>query len=96
MSSIFNIGQQVRITGTFKDSSGTLTNPTSVSFSYKEGGTTTTYVYGTDAELVRDSTGVYHVDITPAAAGRIEWRLWSTGNLVQAEQGSFYIRPTNV
>lgn len=96
MSSIFNIGQQVRITGTFRDSSGALTNPTAVSFSYKEGDTTTTYVYGTDAELVRDSTGVYHVDITPTVAGTIEWRMWSTGTLVQAEQGNFYIRPINV
>ena len=51
--------------------------------------TVTTYVNGTNAELVKDSTGKYHVDWTITQAGRHFWKVRGTGAIVQAEGSSF-------
>ena len=56
----FDIGDAVRIKIEFKDENGDLGDPTTVTFKYKvkRSGTPVSYVYGTDAELVKESTGV--------------------------------------
>ena len=41
--------------------------------------TTTTYVYETDAELERESTGVYTINLVPDKAGRWHFRWITTG-----------------
>ena len=40
-------------------------------------GTKTSYVYGTDDELVRDETGLYHLELTPESVGEWTFR-WET------------------
>ncbi len=56
-------------------------------------GVTTTYVYLTDNELVKDSTGKYHVDINANAAGTWYYRFFSTGTGQAAEERQFEVRP---
>lgn len=55
-------GHSLRLPGVFKVSN-VATDPTTVTFKIKSpSGTVTTYIYATDAQLVKDSTGNYHVD----------------------------------
>ena len=48
------VGDAPRLTGTFKNSAGLASDPTGITFKIKEpDGASTTYTYGTDAQLVR-------------------------------------------
>lgn len=69
-------GSTVRITGTFLDQDDTDTDPTvSVVFKIRSpSGTETTYTYGTDAELQRESTGDYTCDVRVTEGGRWLYR----------------------
>lgn len=95
----YDIGDLIRVTGTFKNDAGAATDPTTVKFVFeKPNETATTYVYLTDAQLVRDSPGVFHVDLVPAAGEDGLWlyRWEGTGAVQQAEPGSFEVRPSNI
>lgn len=53
-----------------------LTDPGTVTVTINgPGDNVNTYVYGTDVEVVRETTGTYHVDFTPTVYGRwwIDW-----------------------
>ena len=90
----YDIGDLVRCTGTFA-SSGTNVNPDAIMFKVKTpAGVVTTLTYGTDAALVRDSTGVYHVDVSVAEAGEYVYRFWSTGTGQAASEGQFVVKAT--
>jgi hypothetical protein len=90
----YDIGDLVRCTGTFA-SGGTNVNPTAVLFKVKSpAGVVTTYTYGTDAALVRDATGVYHVDVSADEAGEYVYRFWATGTGQAASEGTFIVRST--
>jgi hypothetical protein len=53
-TTIYDIGDAVRCSATFKDSSNAAVNPTTVTFKYKDpSGNVATLVYGTDAALVK-------------------------------------------
>lgn len=90
----YDIGDLVRCTGTFA-AAGTNVNPDAIMFKVKTpAGVVTTYTYGTDAALVRDSTGVYHVDVSVAEAGEYVYRFWSTGTGQAASEGQFVVKAT--
>jgi len=92
----YDLGDLVRCSGAFTNSSGTAIDPTSVYFAYKNpAGTLTTLEYGVDGALVKDSTGNYHVDVSAASAGTWFYRFYSTGTGQAADEGSFYVNPTN-
>lgn len=87
----YDVGDLIRCSITIKVSD-TLTNPTTLKFKVKNpAGTITTYTYGTDAELVRDSTGAYHIDISATQAGTYRYRWESTGTAAGAEEGAFVV-----
>lgn len=88
-----DIGDLRRLTVTFTNLAGTITDPTAVNFSIrKPDGTATAYVYGTDAELVKSTTGVYYVDFALTLPGRHVYRWVGTGAVETAETGEFYAR----
>lgn len=90
----YDIGDMVRCTGTFT-ASGSSVNPAAIMFKVKTpAGVVTTYTYGTDAALVRDATGVYHVDVSVAEAGEYVYRFWSTGTGQAAAEGQFVVKAT--
>jgi len=87
-----NPGDIVRVVTTpgFKDVAGALTDPTVVTLKWRvAGGTTTTWVYLTDTQIVRDSVGVFHADIPVVAAGLHYFRWEGTGAVVAAEESTF-------
>lgn len=90
----YDIGDLVRLTGTFTDATGALADPTVVLAEvrpYVDG------VYGTVVPItpVRESTGVYHADYSPATAGAYLYRIEGTGAVQQAAEGAFLVRVSN-
>ena len=89
-------GDLVRVTGTFTQST-TVLDPTTVLFSFSkpDGTTTTTYVYTTNTQLVKDSTGIYHVDLNADQSGVWYYRFFSQGTGQAAQEGEFTVAKSN-
>ena len=89
---VYNLGQKVRITAVFTDEDGEAGDPSAVYAVVKEPGeAAVTYTYGTDAEVVKDSVGNYHLDQALDRPGIWAARWYSTGN-VQAGSADTLIR----
>src|SRR5579872_6677913 len=69
---------------------GVATDPSVLTFQFiKPDGTTTTYTYGVDAQLVRDSVGNYHVQLAVDLAGNWSYEWVATGTVVATLPGAF-------
>ena len=89
MATTYTQGSRIRITGTFKDSAGVLTNPTTITLKVRDGdGVITTY---NNIDLTNSSTGVWFKDFTLSIAGA--WKFWfaSTAGLVTAGGSEFTV-----
>lgn len=89
-------GAAVRCEILVKDIVEALHDPAGMKFKYTTAaGVTTTYIYGTDVQLVRDGAGAYHVDVATAGAdGDWSYRWESTDGL--AEESSFHVKGTQI
>jgi hypothetical protein len=88
----YDVGDLVRVTGTFTDAAGTAIDPTTVVFKVKKPDRSiTTYTYGTDMQLVKESTGNYRVDISADVKGKYKYRWYSTGNGQAAGESEFEV-----
>lgn len=91
----YDNGDLVRCSAAFTNSDGEAVDPTAVIFKVKTpAGTETTYTYGTDAELVRDSAGNYHIDVDANESGIWIYRCYSTGTGQAADEEHFSVRIT--
>jgi flagellar hook assembly protein FlgD len=90
------IGNIIKVKATFKDEDGDVQDPTTVQVRVKNpSASVTTYVYGTDPEVVRTSKGVYYIEIdTIAQPGTFEFVWNSTGNYQAAGQTEFTVVDT--
>lgn len=102
-ASTHDIGDIVRVTGTFTDTGGTAADPTSVHFLYDTPTSTApTTATRTDTGLntvdsiTRASTGVYYFDITTTGRGLYETRFTSTGVIGASVESWFSVRPRRV
>ena len=88
------VNSPVRIAANFQDDTRVDIDPDTVTVKiYSPQGTISTYVYGTDAQVVRLTTGDYHVDVTPDESGRWRWRWVSTGSgKASATEGSIVVQ----
>lgn len=85
-------GQLVRTRATFKDAAGALGDPTIVICRFRApGGVFTQYSYGVDAEVVRESLGMFHVDVDAATEGTWSYKWQSTGFLQATDEKSFRV-----
>lgn len=88
----YDVGDVVRVQGVFKNAAGTTVDPTAITFKFQvPDGTITTYIYGTDAEVVRSATGTYYCDITTTDEGRYSCRWAGTGNNAAAGERYFLV-----
>jgi len=88
----YDKGDLVRCTAVFTNAAGTATDPGAVFLKVKDpSGNTTIYTYGTDAELLKDSTGNYHIDVDANQSGRWQYRFWSSGSGQAAARGDFIV-----
>lgn len=97
MPNTYDVGDLIRVTATFTDSDGTAADPTAVTVYYKDpGGNISELVYGTDTDVVQDSTGVYHCDIDIDESGKWFYRFKGTGTVQAADEYWFTIDRLNI
>lgn len=92
MPTHFDVGAVVKA-GVDIDIDGFLADPGALVVRYRDPeGNTTTKTYGSDAEVVRDGVGLYHIDVHTDDNG--EWAVrWSgTGEAAGAKEYSFHVR----
>jgi len=88
----YDLGDVVRVTGTWTNAAGAATDPTSVYCKYMDPSRNVTSLeYGVDAALVKSDTGIYYVDISADEPGRWFVRFYSTGTGQAAEESNFDI-----
>jgi len=90
--------QTKKIAVEFRNASNALADPTTVTFSFRNPttGITTTYTYPTDTQLVKDSTGMYHVNLTLSATGTWHTRWKGAGVVDQAAYADLIVNPDSV
>jgi hypothetical protein len=92
MANTYDIGDAARISAAFTNAAGPV-DPTTIVLTVRTpDGAHTTYTYGTDVALVKDSTGNYHVDLAITQVGTVRYRWVSTGTGAAAEEGRFDVR----
>lgn len=95
--SSYDVGDLIELKGTFLNDAGVATDPTTIVFKIRpDSGDLTTYVFGTDAELVRVSAGIYTVNWIVVDEGIHQYRFIGTGLVQQEEAGAFFGVPRNV
>lgn len=88
----YYVGQLVSAAVAFVDEDAAPVDPGTVSVKYRSpDGTVTTKVYGTDAAVIKDSTGNYHIDISATAKGIWRYRWFSTGTGQAAGEQQFTV-----
>jgi uncharacterized protein YfaS (alpha-2-macroglobulin family) len=93
----YKVGASVRCSGAFTNEAGDPVDPTTITFRVrKPDGAVTVYVYGTDAQLVKDGVGAYHVDLAATLAGRWAYRFEGTGAAPSADESLFLVEASRV
>lgn len=88
----YDVGEIAVIEDTI-DVDGVLTDPSTLTISYrKPNGTEVTKTYGTDPEVVRQSVGVYHLNVTCDSAGEWAGRVSASGLASGAGETSWHVR----
>lgn len=82
-------GQSIRVTVTFKDFSQANADPTTVYAKATSPSNVTTQL-----TVTKDSTGVYHFDITLNESGIWFWQITGSGAVVAANEGSLSVDPS--
>lgn len=90
---VYDIGDSVRLSVTFTVGT-TPTDPTTITAKVRNAaGTVTTYTYAA-AQITKDSTGVYHLDITVNLSGTWVYRFEGTGTCIAAIEQILYVEPS--
>lgn len=74
-----------------------LTDPSALRFEYRKPNdeTTTLLTYGVDGAVVKETTGIYHVDLPNDVGGTWKWH-WESDGVEAADQGSYRVQAKNV
>lgn len=89
------LGQEVRVKATFTDMDDAPVDPTVATIIIRSpNGAETSYIYGDDVEVVKESTGIYYVDFVPTAAGYWRSRGKGTGAATGAGEDLFVVNST--
>jgi hypothetical protein len=92
----YQVGDKVRGSAAFTNAAGSAIDPGTVTFRFRhQDGAATIYTYLTDAELVRNTTGCYHVDFSVGTAGLWYYRFAATGTGQSAGEELLYVEPSN-
>jgi hypothetical protein len=94
----FPYGQQVRFSATFTDLvTGQLADPSTVTAKIRpQNGATEVFIFGQTADIVQESTGVYHLDFKPNVAGTKWYCRWEgAGAIVTANEMEIQVNQTN-
>lgn len=87
----YDKGDLIRVKATFTVSS-VVTDPTAITLKVKDpDGTITTYTYA-GGSITKDSTGVYHKDLSVSNDGVWYYRFEGTGTCQAASENKFIVR----
>jgi len=76
---------------TVRDDAGALVDPTALTLSVRTpSGTSTTFTYPSDAEVIRDSVGVFHAEVVLSEIGVWEYE-WSTTSPSRVSGDQVYV-----
>jgi hypothetical protein len=90
---VYNHGDLVRLTAKFATLAGTPIDPDEVFVQVKlPDNTIRELKFGADPEVVRDSAGVYHYDLSLDVPGQYFYRWYSTGMGQAADWSGFTVR----
>jgi len=94
MTNELAVGSLVRLQATFKNVDGAPTDPTTVTLKITlPNGTIALYTYGQDNEVVKDSTGMFHMDFSCDIPGFTKHRWIGTGSVQAAARKEFRVMP---
>lgn len=85
----YDIGTKVRLIGEFRDLDNVLSDPTVVVAKTRDPSGNVTTISG--GSVTKDSTGVYHVDVTLDESGTWWYRFEGTGAVVAADEQAFVV-----
>ena len=92
---IYDIGDSIRLRGSFTNSAGTVVDPSSVTLQLRQLqtdlGSYTTLVYGVNS-IVRASAGEYYHDAAPSSEGEWRFRWNGLGANAAAGEQAFMMR----
>jgi hypothetical protein len=81
---------QVRVYATIQSTTGTLIDPTNLTFTLTDPSQNATVsTYGIDSFPVRQSTGMFYVDATVTMTGVYKYAWQATGNVIASFSGNF-------
>jgi hypothetical protein len=91
-------GASPRLLGVFRDpSTGDLIDPATVKVYVKNPAAVITIkTYITDPEVVKESTGRYHMDVDANVVGRWTYRFESTGTGKAADERDFVVKASKI
>jgi uncharacterized protein YfaS (alpha-2-macroglobulin family) len=92
-ANVYDIGDEVELTGTFKDAAGALASPSSVVCRVKKPDGT---LLNPNPVVTSPSTGVFKAIVDPDAAGEWWYRFEGTGGTKAAGEGVFKVRDRKV
>ena len=95
----YDVGKMIRLSAVFYDEDGEAVDPTTVTLKVKDlVPATTSYIYLTDAEVIKDRVGHFHAELAITGAGDGYWwfRWEGTGAAVAAEEEKFKVDKKNV
>lgn len=80
--SVLAVGSQVRFRGSFSNLTGVLTDPTTITLKVRPpGGAQTAYTFAA-AQLIKESTGIYRMDLAINTGGVWTYRWEGAGTLI--------------
>jgi hypothetical protein len=89
----FDLGDAPRAIVQFRNFAGTLADPTTITAKILKGdGVALTKLFGTDVEVVKESTGIYHIDIVTDVHGVWTIRWEGTGTVKAAIEQRFNVK----
>lgn len=86
-----DIGDTKVLTGTFRNASGALANPTTVTLRVRKPDGTTSTVSNSNS-----STGIYTASVPLDQSGVWRYKWWGTGAVAEAGEGWFTVRRERV
>jgi hypothetical protein len=92
MSTKWLVGQTARLTANIADSDGQAIDPAALRLKVQPpAGAMIAYIWGVDAEVIRDALGRFHADIVLDASGHWHWRWESDAPPAAAAEGCLVV-----
>jgi hypothetical protein len=95
--SVYIEGQTIQFRASFTDKDGVATDPTQIQVTILEpDGTSTNYLYNTDPEVIKESTGVYYINRPANQQKKWRHRWQGDGAILAVAEATVLVEPSRV